>query len=146
MQHLSLHYSEPAEADATGGVVMMLDALEDGVATAERIRQHLEEAVIVAGEHEIQVTTSIGLAVVDALHPPETALQQADEALYAAKNSGRNRVSVWEPAFAGSCIEGSRPAGRQARQSVTRRRIQQSPCTLRSDRSSGTGRFRRCSA
>lgn len=152
MQHLSLLYSEPGEADATRGVVMMLDidrfkrindtyghaigdivlhyvaalinssmrptdvsgryggeefvvlqphtALEDGEATAERIRQHLEEAVIVAGEHEIHVTMSIGLAVVDALHPPETALQQADEALYVAKNSGRNRVSVWEPAMA----------------------------------------------
>ncbi len=50
---------------------------------------------------ETRVTASFGVA---ALHQnvqfPADILEQADQALYAAKRTGRNRVVVWEPALA----------------------------------------------
>ena len=62
---------------------------------AERIRRRIEEApfAIDQGRDPIPVTVSIGVAVVSG--PTEGArglLKRADEALYIAKSSGRNRV------------------------------------------------------
>ena len=61
---------------------------------AERLRQRIcSEPVFYAGK-EILITASIGAFSVPlgaALNPDE-ALHQVDDALYAAKNSGRNRV------------------------------------------------------
>lgn len=67
-----------------------------GMEIAERIRRSIASAVIEADVHRIQITISIGLSVLNAETPPETALQQADDALYQAKQSGRNRVCVYE--------------------------------------------------
>ena len=53
---------------------------------AEKLR------VEVAGaQHEVPVTVSIGLATWDG-EAPEDLLHRADEALYAAKDAGRDRV------------------------------------------------------
>lgn len=64
-------------------------ALEAG----ERLRQALEAETIQCDTSKIHITTSIGLTP---LHPddetPDKSLSRADEALYAAKYLGRNRV------------------------------------------------------
>ncbi|WP_419804956.1 sensor domain-containing diguanylate cyclase [Terriglobus sp.] len=62
---------------------------------AERLRQTVEELTFSGVDS--QVTASFGLAALDAdLLQPDVWLARADEALYAAKHSGRNRVCVAE--------------------------------------------------
>jgi diguanylate cyclase (GGDEF)-like protein len=66
--------------------------VESARAVAERLRQATESqpwAEVAAG---LQVTLSAGLAFADGTSGLEQLLQQADEALYAAKSGGRNRV------------------------------------------------------
>ena len=76
-------------------VVMPETALEDAERIAERIRMHVAGAPFrVAGGKEIlTVTISIGVASTHgATDTPELLLKRADEALYEAKASGRNKV------------------------------------------------------
>jgi diguanylate cyclase (GGDEF)-like protein len=65
-----------------------------GVHIAERIRQTIEsQKISCAGGVAVNVTVSIGIAVfpVDG-RTEETLMAAADEALYMAKHTGRNRV------------------------------------------------------
>ena len=43
---------------------------------------------------QLNITASIGIASIDTAKGYESCLQQADEALYEAKHSGRNRVCL----------------------------------------------------
>jgi len=47
----------------------------------------------------IAVTASFGIAEITFDHPVEAILGQADKALYAAKEAGRNCVRTWDPAL-----------------------------------------------
>ena len=70
-------------------------ALESARAVAERIRQHIESRpfAIHRGSREIPVTVSIGVASrAPADVDPQALMKRADEALYTAKQTGRNRV------------------------------------------------------
>ncbi len=62
---------------------------------AERIRQYTETfSFDVGGASPVAITTSIGVtSLIGDGDTPETILKRADEALYRAKNEGRNRVS-----------------------------------------------------
>jgi diguanylate cyclase (GGDEF)-like protein len=63
---------------------------------AEKLRAAVERLRIDIGGAEIGITASFGVAVVDrTTQHIDALLQHADEALYAAKAEGRNRVSVW---------------------------------------------------
>jgi diguanylate cyclase (GGDEF)-like protein len=77
-------------------VVLLPDtSLENAVLVAEKIRKCIEESpVSVGGEESFKVTASIGVSNIDIVNEPniEPALNRADQALYEAKNSGRNRV------------------------------------------------------
>lgn len=81
-------------------VVLLPQTNEDqGALFAERLRQRLAEASEQAG---LRVHGSIGVAAVsgEELDAPEAAedlLRRADEALYRAKRSGRDRVEVAHP-------------------------------------------------
>lgn len=46
----------------------------------------------------LQVTVSVGVAQADGSTDLKDPLQRADDALYAAKSSGRNRVCLWKGA------------------------------------------------
>jgi diguanylate cyclase len=79
------------------GVVLPGTDIEGSKIVAERVRQRIEAAVL-EGKHGIRGTVSIGIATwsrEDADHPAWIA--RADDALYLAKASGRNRVVVWDP-------------------------------------------------
>lgn len=66
----------------------------EALAFAERIRTAAESHPF---PHR-SVTLSLGVATVDAQGTPEALIAAADEALYAAKRSGRNRVESWQSA------------------------------------------------
>ena len=77
-------------------VVMPNTPVELAASVAERLRKGLEDQPFgIASGAELKITASLGVATTS--DPMETAaslLQRADEALYAAKRSGRNRVSL----------------------------------------------------
>jgi diguanylate cyclase (GGDEF)-like protein len=64
---------------------------------AERLRQSVSESKIaLEGGHEVSVTLSIGIAEWQPeVETPERLIARADEALYAAKASGRDCVCVY---------------------------------------------------
>ena len=62
---------------------------------AERIRQAVETHVIRPGDLELSVTMSLGVAQQTLeMTDPDHLLRAADDALYAAKDAGRNRVCL----------------------------------------------------
>ena len=96
-----------------GGEELMLLLIETGpeqaLPIAERLRQLVEVHPIRAYDETLTQTVSIGVAC----YPEDGGeLQElvdcADQALYAAKRSGRNRVSRWSPSSSRLKVEGSR--------------------------------------
>jgi diguanylate cyclase (GGDEF)-like protein len=67
---------------------------EAGAHFAERVRQAVEEYVFRDGATELRMTVSCGVAAFPApgVDSPEALLKAADEALYQAKEGGRNQV------------------------------------------------------
>lgn len=72
---------------------------QEGVRFAERIRQLVEQQSFVHGDKEIPVTVSVGVASIpdERITNPIALVSAADEALYRAKRSGRNRVEQRAP-------------------------------------------------
>jgi diguanylate cyclase (GGDEF)-like protein len=74
-------------------VILNLASQETAIATFNRFR----EAVANYNFPTVgRVTVSIGLTHVDGISMPTTQLDNADKALYQAKDSGRNRVVLYE--------------------------------------------------
>ena len=73
--------------------------LEQASIVAERLRKQVAETWLDIGDGStLNCTLSIGVATMtDQKTDLENLLHQADTALYAAKNSGRNKVSCAEP-------------------------------------------------
>ena len=67
----------------------------------ERIRRTVEATPVQNAEQPIGCTTSAGLCDLTQCTQAdlEQLMAQADEALYAAKETGRNRVEIWRPAL-----------------------------------------------
>jgi diguanylate cyclase (GGDEF)-like protein len=59
---------------------------------AERLRQAVEAAEFSAQHRRIPLRVSIGVAIVDDGDDFASMLRRADQAMYAAKRAGRNRV------------------------------------------------------
>jgi diguanylate cyclase (GGDEF)-like protein len=65
---------------------------------AERIRKGVAASAVTAGGVQFNVTVSIGLAAAAvSMSGFEALLNAADQALYQAKDEGRNRVVAWSP-------------------------------------------------
>ena len=77
--------------------VIMLEAStpNSGESTAKRIHQSIGEHVIKYEDKELLVTASVGLIEGKDLGDFDTALRKADEALYEAKEGGRNRITIY---------------------------------------------------
>lgn len=65
-------------------------------ALAERIRASMQEMQFRFHSQEVTVTVSIGVTQYELNQSFEDFLQQADDALYEAKRTGRNRVCCWK--------------------------------------------------
>ncbi len=69
--------------------------LKDAADIAERIRSAIETHAFIYEGKRIPVTTSMGLAELKTgIESAGTLLKHADQALYAAKNAGRNRLVI----------------------------------------------------
>ncbi|MBV1877723.1 MAG: GGDEF domain-containing protein [Pseudomonadales bacterium] len=78
-------------------VIIMLDSeTSEALKIAERIRQHLQALVIPLEHDSITLTSSFGVAAEHDVESIDSLLKSADEALYAAKRKGKNRVCIAE--------------------------------------------------
>jgi diguanylate cyclase (GGDEF)-like protein len=67
-----------------------------GYKVAERLRQKVEESAFLHGKQTVTVTVSIGAAVKEMGMDSQGVFEQADSALYLAKQAGRNVVKCYE--------------------------------------------------
>ncbi len=71
--------------------------ISQAVSLAERIRKAIEDLVIKTDEHSLHVTVSIGCSSLpDHASTKQDLINCADTAMYHSKESGRNRVSIWD--------------------------------------------------
>jgi diguanylate cyclase (GGDEF)-like protein len=72
-------------------------AARPALAVADRVRRKIERDLFSAGPRPFRVTVSAGVADTEGLPEDDRhrLLFRADEALYHAKDSGRNRVRLW---------------------------------------------------
>ncbi|KAA0874166.1 GGDEF domain-containing protein [Nitrincola tapanii] len=66
--------------------------LQDACLVAERLRETLEETAVSSSLPDLRVTVSIGVSEFRMQDTALTLMERADQALYAAKESGRNQV------------------------------------------------------
>ncbi|WP_227395079.1 GGDEF domain-containing protein [Jeotgalibacillus aurantiacus] len=73
---------------------------QKAIAAAERLRSNVEKEIFPCGENQPGgcLTVSIGVARSDGTVDPMEIVELADQALYQAKNSGKNCVAVWQEA------------------------------------------------
>lgn len=76
-------------------IILYGSPLQRACDIAERIRSTIEKHQFSYGGKKIPVTVSLGVATVDAaMTEPEHLFEKADQATYASKTAGRNRVST----------------------------------------------------
>ncbi|MBT6177290.1 MAG: diguanylate cyclase [Deltaproteobacteria bacterium] len=79
-------------------IVMPESTLQQASVLAEKVRKLIEETKFHFEEHTIPVTVSVGVANhYSKLQDVDAFIKAADEALYRAKETGRNRVCNHEP-------------------------------------------------
>lgn len=92
------HVASEDEAVRWGGeefILMCMDCpLDKAQQIAEHIREMVEQMSIEFEEHHIAVTMSFGVYQLDDDQTMDQNVKQADERLYQAKTTGRNRVIV----------------------------------------------------
>ena len=79
-------------------IVLPMTPLKDTLLTAERLRKSIESQKIIYDERSISVTMSFGIASFENNREidVEGFIKMADEALYDAKNTGRNRCCPYK--------------------------------------------------
>lgn len=74
-----------------------LDSVNEAEEVAERILEELAKPHLI-GSHELYISASIGIsALSENLEHPEKLLQQADMAMYKAKQQGRDTYEIFSP-------------------------------------------------
>ncbi|MGD9807926.1 MAG: diguanylate cyclase [Deferribacterales bacterium] len=74
--------------------LLINQSVDQAELVAERLRKAIEEAVIEDGSISLRVTVSLGVSDSKFFDTAEELLKDADEALYKAKSSGRNRTAA----------------------------------------------------
>ena len=98
-----LSREEVREIDTVGrvggeefAILLPETSLAQALEIAERIQQKMMKSIIESNGREIRYTASFGVASLEPEHDSlETAIQNADAAMYISKRSGRNRVTCW---------------------------------------------------
>ncbi len=85
-------------------VVVLPDAsAQIGHKIAERLRRQIEENDFYCGSTKVPITVSIGVAVKRPEAGNQTVFDQADRALYSAKQRGRNNVQAFRDVYS-NCV------------------------------------------
>ncbi len=94
-KHVPAHHSVARYGGEEMAVIMPSTSLEEAVKIAEMIRESLAKSELKQkdnGQSIGKVTVSIGITLMKAGDTAESFIARADDALYEAKESGRNRV------------------------------------------------------
>lgn len=83
-------------------VILPSTDVEGAQFVAERIRSATEQAVFIPDEQGLKLTISIGMATCPGAPSVHELVVAADEALYAAKKAGRNRIVLSKKDFSGA--------------------------------------------
>lgn len=78
-------------------LVLRQPSLIQARAAAERVRRAVADSPFECGDHLLSVTISLGVTLGQMGEDYTPAFQRLDQALYAAKGGGRNRIEVGEP-------------------------------------------------
>lgn len=79
------------------GVILPNTSLSDAVVAAERMVEVVSHSPVMWKREHIVLSISVGLGQYDANTNPEEITSRSDQALYAAKQAGKNTVRVFEP-------------------------------------------------
>jgi diguanylate cyclase (GGDEF)-like protein len=64
-----------------------------------RLRQGIKRTVIkIDSGEKLNISASFGISELLTEEPTKVSIEQADKALFEAKNAGRNKVTVWQDA------------------------------------------------
>lgn len=77
-------------------VILPNTSLADAVVVAERMVKMVNETVMVWEQNEIKLSLSVGVGQYNAQNTPGDVAKATDQALYAAKQAGKNTVRVFE--------------------------------------------------
>src|SRR5690606_608652 len=78
------------------GVILGNTNASDALIFCERIREQIQAQAVVHEEHTLHVTVSLGISeATDSISDYREWLEQADQALYASKEGGRNRTTIF---------------------------------------------------
>ena len=99
-EHCVAHVRDFDTVARYGGEEFAILLPETGVVGARQLAERLRVSIAATSfvpDHPPGLTASIGVATMDPdMRNLEQLLDLADQALYAAKQAGRNRVAVWE--------------------------------------------------
>jgi diguanylate cyclase (GGDEF)-like protein len=78
-------------------VILPNTSLSDATVAAERMLNTVSNSPITWKKEQIEVSISVGLGQYDADVSPEDVTSRSDQALYTAKQAGKNTVRIFEP-------------------------------------------------
>ncbi len=78
-------------------VILPNTSLKDATIAAERMVEAVSQTPATWGKEQIQLSISVGVGQYDVDTNPEDITSRSDQALYSAKQAGKNTVRIFEP-------------------------------------------------